>query len=112
MLTIQPPQNNGGLTIDKYWIRSKQEGQEWTKEDEHTSVRARSNAVTARVVRLTPEKSYYFGVCAENTMGKGDFLDTHTATVLPKRLGMYVKANKDEHNGLAIFLARSAKELL
>ena len=93
MLTVKPAENNGGLKIERYWIRQKQEGQDWPEEDELPSVKAFSNAITVRVTKLTPEESYYFGACAENAMGKGDFLDSDFVTVLPKRLGMYEPAH-------------------
>ena len=62
--------------------------------DELTSIKAATQAVTTRVAKLTPEKSYYFGVCAENATGKGDFLDTESATVLPRTLGKYDPPNE------------------
>ena len=88
-LTIQPPQNNGGLTIERYWIRKKLDGQQWTRAYEPATVETVSKAITISVVNLTQENSYHFGACAENAMGKGDFLDTDSATVLPRKMGMF-----------------------
>ena len=95
-ITIQPPDITGGLTVERYWIRHKLEGEDWLQEDQYISHKASTSAITVRVTKLTPEMSYYFGVCADNALGKGDFLDTGSAIVLPRKLGMY---DLHLHNG-------------
>ena len=89
MLEIQPPDITGGLTVERYWIRQKLEGEDWPQEDQYISHKASKSAITVRVTKLTPEMPYYFGVCADNALGKGDFLDSGSAIVLPRKLGMY-----------------------
>ena len=78
------PEKNGGLDIQWYHIRKKEANSDW----DHESITiVRGSVMTQRVINLTPEKSYFFGVCAENKMGKGDFVDTDEPVTLPKRKG-------------------------
>ena len=83
-LSWNAPKDNGGTGILYYHIRLKQEGSMW-----ENKMTVRAGVLIRPIKKLKPELSYYFGICAENTVGEGEYCETTEPTKLPKRLGMY-----------------------
>ena len=81
-LSWASPTNNGELHILKYYVRIKHNDGPWEDIYEVDS------SVHSQIVEdLKPETPYYFGVCAENRIGKGEMCYTTYPTTLPKRPG-------------------------
>ena len=82
-VTLQwyPPSSDGGSNITKYIIMKKQMPIDmW---DEAGSVNGSVTAYTA--INLRENKQYYFAVCAVNSIGKGDWIET-SRPVTPQRI--------------------------
>ena len=87
----EAPEMSGGLDVQHYHIRKKEADHDWDLVD--IKIRAsptKQPVMTQQVIKLIPEKSYFFGVCAENEMGKGDFADIEEPVTLPKRKGFLI----------------------
>ena len=68
-LKWSPPKDDGGSPVTGYYVEKRESGKtEWSYETE-TSVDEQE--MTSR--NLTERKSYYFRVCAVNSVGKGEF---------------------------------------
>lgn len=97
-LTWKAPKRDGGTSIKKYNIRVRHDGDESVIPYEPKNYR--SISFHKEVTELIPESKYYFGVCAENEIGPGEYIDTEKPIVIPKKIckyNSYIKIDKTSH---------------
>ncbi len=73
-LTWSPPRDNGGSDIKKYIIERRDANKRaWQSVGTSTEP-------TIKATNLTEGQSYYFQICAENEVGRGEWAETKPIT--------------------------------